>query len=154
MHLTFEQRGLLHFEEARIVHRNFSGAGSTYNREGDINFSVVIDTEEQMAALVEQGWNVKEKPPKVDGEEPFRFLPIKVKFNDRGPNVYLVTGEKYNKLDEDSIDTLDDVDIANVDLIVRPYDWELRDGKSGRTAYLQSMEVVQRFDPIAAKYEQ
>ena len=77
------------------------------------------------------------------------FLPVKVKFNDRGPNVYLVSGRRKVKLDEDSISMLDNVDIAGVNLDVRPYDWEVN-GKTGRTAYLQGMEVIQELDRFAA----
>ena len=39
--------------------------------------------------------------------------------------------------------------IKNLD--VRPYDWEVN-GKTGRTAYLQSMEVIQEIDRFAARY--
>ena len=77
------------------------------------------------------------------------FLPVKVKFNDRGPNVYLVSGRRKVKLDEDSISMLDNIDIACVNLDIRPYDWEVND-KTGRTAYLQGMEVIQELDRFAA----
>lgn len=96
-------------------------------------------------ALIERGWNVKTKPPREDGDEPFMYLPVKVKFNDRGPKVHLVSGRSDNILDEDSIHRLDRIYIASVDLDIRPYDWEVQD-KTGRTAYLQSMRVVQSFD--------
>ncbi len=152
MEITRAPRGILQIDDARIIHRNFSGAGSKFNREGDRNFSVVIEDQEVADALVEEGWNVKIKPPREDGDEPFMFLPVKIKFNERGPNVYLITGKAQNRLDEDSIDCLDDVDMANVDLDIRPYDWEVN-GKEGRTAYLHSMEVTQAIsDRFAARY--
>ena len=79
------------------------------------------------------------------------FLPVKVKFNDRGPQVYLRTGDQVNKLDEESIAMLDDIDILSVSMDLRPYDWEVN-GKTGRTAYLQSIEVIQEIDRFAARY--
>ena len=151
MHITFAPRGILQIDDARIIYRNFSGAGSKYNREGDRNFAVVIPEKEMADALIAEGWNVKVKPPRDEDEDPFMFLPIKVKFNDRGPNAYLQTGAKMNRLDEESIACLDDVDIISVDMDVRPYDWEVN-GKAGRTAYLQSIKVVQEVDRFAARY--
>ena len=73
------------------------------------------------------------------------YLPVKVKFNDRGPNIYLRTGSRQVKLDKVSIDCLDNIDISSVDLDIRPYNWEVN-GKTGMTAYLQGMEVVQEVD--------
>ena len=84
------------------------------------------------------------------------YLPVKVKFNDRGPAVYLVTGGKRNRLDEESVACLDDVDILSVDMDIRPYDWVIQEGtpdeKSGRTAYLQSICVTQEIDRFAARF--
>ena len=151
MHITFAPRGILQIDDARIIYRNFAGAGSKYNREGDRNFAVIIPEKEMADALIAEGWNVKVKPPRDEDEDPFMFLPIKVKFNDRGPNAYLQTGARMNRLDEESIACLDDVDIISVDMDVRPYDWEVN-GKAGRTAYLQSIKVVQEVDRFAARY--
>ena len=150
MNVTFEKRGVLMIDDARIVYRNFSGTGSRYNREGDRNFAVVIPDQEIADALIENGWNVKIKPPREEGDSPFMYMPVKVKFNDRGPNVYLVTGKRMNRLDEESVSCLDDVDIQSVDMDIRPYDWEVN-GRSGRSAYLQSIKVTQRIDRFAAE---
>ena len=43
------------------------------------------------------------------------------------------------------------VDIVSVDLDIRPFDWEIN-GKTGRTAYLHSMQVTQQIDRFAAQY--
>lgn len=153
MNITFAPRGILQIDDARIIYRNFSGVGSKYNREGDRNFAVVIPNQDIANALVEDGWNVKIKPPREDGDIPFMYLPVKIKFNDRGPTVYLQTGKALNKLDEESVSCLDDVDILTVDLDLRPYDWEVN-GKTGRTAYLQSIKVVQEIDRFAARYNE
>lgn len=152
MHITFVPGDIIQIDDARITHRNFAGAPSKFNREGDRNFSVVIDDPEIADALVEAGWNVKIKPPREEGDSPFMFLPIKVKFNDRGPAVYLKSGKAMTRLSEDTIDCLDNVDILSVDLDIRPYDWDVN-GKTGRTAYLQSIHVTQRVDRFAERYE-
>jgi hypothetical protein len=98
-------------------------------------------------------WNVKVKDPRDEDEEPLRFLTVKVKFNSRGPNVYLKTDGNMVRLDESTIGILDQVDIANVDLDIRPYDGDLS-GKPFRAAYLQSMCVTQDVtDRFASRYE-
>ena len=151
MNITFAPRGILQIDNARIIFRNFRGEASKFNREGDRNFAVIIDNEEIADRLADDGWNVKIKPPKEDDDMPFMYLQVKVKFNGRGPRVYLKTGRAMNRLDEDSIDCLDDIDISGVDLDIRPYDWEVN-GKTGRTAYLQSIEVTQECDRFMDRY--
>ena len=151
MHLTFAPRGILQIDDARIIYRNFTGAASKFNREGDRNFAVVITDQDIANALIDDGWNVKIKAPREEGDSPFRYLPVKIKFNDRGPNVYLKTGDRTNKLDEESVSCLDNVDILSVDMDIRPFDWEVN-GKTGRTAYLQSMQVTQEIDRFAERY--
>ena len=154
MHITFAPGGILQIDEARIVHRNFSGAESKFNRKGERNFSLVIDDPELANELINEGWNVKIKPPRDEDDTPFMFLPVKIKFNDRGPTVYLISGRAKTRLDEESVDCLDDIDISNVDLDIRPYDWELPDGKTGRTAYLQGIEVTQKLDRFAERHRE
>ena len=153
MRITYAPRDILQIDDARIIYRNFAGRGDKYNREGDRNFAVVIPDEDMANDLTKLGWNVKIKPPREDGDTPFMFLPVKVKFNDRGPNVYLKTGNVQNRLDEESVGLLDNIDIISVDLDIRPYDWIVQEGtpneKSGRSAYLQSIRVIQDIDRFA-----
>lgn len=151
MNITYAPRGILQIDDARIVYRNFRGEGSKFNREGDRNFAVIIPNQEIADELIEAGWNVKIKPPRDEDDTPFMYLPVKIKFSERGPHIYLVTGRTQNKLDEDSVSIIDDIDIVSVDMDIRPYDWEVN-GKSGRTAYLQSMRVTQDTDRFAAAY--
>ena len=160
MNLTFAPKGILQIDDARICFRNFKGEGSMYNNEGDRNFSLVIPDEEIAEALKNDknefgaGWNVKIRAPREEGEAPFMHLPVKVKYTDRsGPKVYLISGKNRVQLDEDTIGMLDDIDIKSVDLDIRPYDDEIN-GRPFRTAYLQSMEVVQRIDRFAARYSE
>lgn len=143
MNITFAPRGILQIDDARIVYRNFGGVGSKFNREGDRNFAVVIPDEDLAMRLKDEGWNVKIKDPRDEGDSPFMYLPVKIKFNDRGPIFHLRTGKNQIKLDEESIGCLDRIDILAADMDLRPYDWDVN-GKTGRTAYLQSIRVTQR----------
>lgn len=151
MNLTFAPKGILQIDDARIIFKNFEGRGDKFNREGDRNFSLLIEDPDTADALIKEGWNVRIKPGRDEDEGPFMRLPVKVKFTDYGPNVYLVSGGRRVELNEESIACLDNIDIESVDMDIRPYDWEVN-GKTGRTAYLQSMQVVQRIDRFAARY--
>ena len=151
MELRFAPRGIVEIDDARIIFRNFSGAPSQFNRQGDRNFAIVIPTQELADQLLEDGWNVKIKAPREEGEEPFRYLPVKVKFNDRGPLVRLISGRNQINLNKETVGQLDFIDIAKVDLDIRPYDWEVNGG-TGRTAYLQKIYVTQEIDRFAERY--
>ena len=142
---------ILEIENARIIFRNFAGIGTKYNREGDRNFAVIIPNEEIKDILVENGWNVKIKPPREEDETPFMFLPVKIKFNSRGPAAYILSGDQVTRLNEDTISMLDEIDIESVDMDIRPYDWEVN-GKQGRSAYLQAINVKQNIDRFGARY--
>jgi hypothetical protein len=154
MELTFAPKDILQINDARIIHRNFEGRGSQYNREGDRNFSIVIPTQEMADELIARGWNVKIKDARDEGDDPFIFLPVKVSFNGYGPAVYLQSGNRRVELDEETVKCLDDIDIIGADMDIRPYDWGPINGKYGRSAYLQSIRVHQRIDRFAAEDQQ
>lgn len=183
MNITFAPRGILQIDDAKIIFRNFAGAPSKFNREGDRNFAVVINdmvrsiddvqklkdngwkddeifVNEDTAVvpatviadrLASEGWNIKIRDPREEGDDPFIFLPVKIKFNDRGPRVYLVSGNNTNNISEDMVSMLDNIDIITTSMDIRPYDWDVN-GKTGRTAYLQVIEVVQNVDRFAERY--
>ena len=154
MNICFAPKGILQIDDIdgrQIIFKNFEGRGDKFNREGDRNFSLRIDDENTADALVKEGWNVRIKEGRDEDEGPFMRLPIKVKFTNYGPNVYLRTGGRVNELNEESIACLDSIEIDSVSMDIRPYDWDVN-GRTGRTAYLQSMEVVQRIDRFAARY--
>lgn len=153
MKITFAPRNILQIDDARIIYRNFAGEASQFNRAGDRNFSVLIEDEQIANELRDHGWNVKIKQAREEGDTPFMHLPVKVKFNDRGPSVYLVSGSNRVKLDEETIGMLDNIDILGVDLDIRPFDWEVS-GKAGRAAYLQSICVTQDIDRFAQRFEE
>ena len=151
MEITTNNKGILESNNARLVYRNFQGRGDKFNREGDRNFSVVIPNQEIADQLLAAGWNLKLKASRDDQELPFITLPVKIKFNDRGPACYLVANGNVTRLSEDMVGIIDDIDIESVDLDVRPYDWEIN-GKTGRSAYLQGISVTQKVDRFAERF--
>ena len=141
-------------EGVRIIFRNFAGKEGQYNREGDRNFAVLLD-DTIANAMAEDNWNIKWLKPRSDeeGDTPQAYLPISVNFKGRPPRIVLITSRGRTNLDESQVETLDWVDILNVDLIVRPYEWTVN-GKSGVKAYLQSIYVTIEEDPLELKYNE
>lgn len=154
--------GYLEINDARIIWKNFSGRGDRFNREGDRNFHLVIPDQENCEILQNNkneygdSWNVKIKPPREDDDTPFMHMLVKVKFNGRGPNIYLDRGPGRDPLvlNEDTISCLDDMDILSCDMDVRPYDDRLPNGSTFRTAYLSAMRVFPRVDRFAAEAQE
>lgn len=162
MHVTFVKgargrKGFVEIEDARLIFKNFAGEASKYNKEGDRNFCLSIPNREIADSLINDlnefgvGWNVKIRDPRSEDEDPLMFLKVKMSFKGQGPDVFLITNGKMVRLDEESIACLDHVEIAYVDLAIRPYDDEIN-GKPFRSAYLKSLYVTQNVDRLAARY--
>lgn len=142
-------------EGVRIIFRNFAGKEGQYNREGDRNFSVLLDPE-TADAMARDGWNVKFLKVREEDEiqEPQAYLPVSVNFSGpRPPKVVMVTSRGRTFLSEDEVELLDWADIINVDLTVNPYHWTIKSsGASGIKAYLQTLYVTINEDPLDLKY--
>ena len=141
-------------ENARIIFRNLSGKPDKFNPHGGKRgFSVVIDDPKFAEDLAKEGWNVKKFKAKDDeDEEPGYFLQVKVMFSDRSnPHIYLCTRKNKTMLNEDTVGSLDYADISSVDLVIRPYEYDVQ-GKQGVAAYVKTMYVNINEDEFADKY--
>ena len=141
----------INIEGATIIWKNFSGERDKFN-PGKRGFSVVIDDEVMADELKQEGWNVKERPLQegADPSEQEWTLPVKLNMN-RYTQVWLIVGNHKTLLNEDTVAQLDVVDIVNCDISIRPYEWEMS-GRTGITAYVDSMYVTIRENKFAEKY--
>jgi len=144
-------------EGVRLIFRNFSGLEGQYNREGDRNFGVILP-DDVAEAMLADGWNVKYLKPREDVEDETEtpWLQVSVNFDKgRPPKIMLISQEqnKRRPITEQTVGELDWAEITNVDLIVRPYHWDVS-GRTGVKAYLQSMYVTIEEDELERKYSE
>lgn len=145
-------------EGVRLVFRNFSGKPGKFNKEGTRNFGVVFpeSENEKAEAMMDDGWPVKKFEPREDEDEEdtgdVYWMPVKVKYDGvRPPAISMITSRGRKILHEEDVEVLDQVDITSVDLIVRPYTWNVQ-GKTGIAAYLKTMFVTIEEDELQKKY--
>jgi hypothetical protein len=140
----------LSVENARIGFRNFAGKEGQYNPKGKRNFVVFLDTP-TAEGLKEDGWNIRWLIPRDPDEAPQAYLPVAVSYDHIPPNIVVITSLGKNELTEDTVNMLDWAEIEEVDLTIRPYNWEVS-GKSGVKGYLKKMFITIVEDPFEAKY--
>lgn len=135
-------------ENAKILFPNFNGIEKEYNSAGERNFCVMIEDPVMAQQLKRDGWNIRISRPRDPEDTPYHYLQVKVGFERRPPHIHLCKNGVWTDLDEETVGELDYADIANVDLTIRPYEWE-----PGRIkAYLKTMYVTLEEDEFAHKY--
>lgn len=140
----------LEVEGVKLIYRNFSGAPSQYNADGDRNFCFIIEDEKQAKELQKDGWNVKIRETE-DGS--FSFMKVKINMNSSyPPKIKMIIGEKAVTIDENNINLLDGADIQYADIVINPYEWEVN-GSTGISAYLSELYVVCNSSRIGEKYQ-
>jgi hypothetical protein len=151
----------LTLKNVRITFRNFRGKGSQFNREGCRKFSIVLspDVAEKIA---EDGWKVKKKDPREEGDDPLLYLEAELKYKNikgedvqRPPKVVMIRGRKQKELTEKTVGILDTAEIENVDVTLRPYNWEMKTARgmeSGIKAYVKTLYVTIAMDELEAMY--
>lgn len=143
-------------ENARIIFRNFRGQASQYNREGQRNFCVVLDDPGLVEKLTEDGWNVRIRTPREEGEKALSYLQVAVSFQNIPPRIFQITNKRKQELTEDTVSNLDFAEILSADLIIRPYSWVIQEGtkneRRGVKAYLKTAYITIDEDEFAGKY--
>ena len=144
------ESGQVIVENARLIFKNFTGVEGRYNREGDRNFCLVLD-DDLAKNLLRDGWPVKSLSARDEDDSDTPYLPVNVSFKNRPPSIVLISMGHRTALGEDEVEILDWAEIENIDLTIRPYQWEVGE-KSGVKAYLKNMFVTLVDDPLVAKY--
>lgn len=146
--------GTITIEDARVFFKNFEGRETQYNRKGNINFCVELDPAKvDVETLIEDGWNVKYTKPREEDDDPKPYLQVTVSFKGKPARVVMIgsSTKKRTELDEDTIGLLDSADFKTVDMIINPYNWEVR-GETGVSAYVKTMYVTIEEDYLERKY--
>lgn len=137
-------------ENCSIMFRNFAGKEGKFNPAGRRSFCVILP-EDLAREMEEEGWNIKYQKPRDEDDEPNPYIQVRVNYGEIQPDIYLVSGKKKTRLDGESVASLDYAEIENVDLIIRPYCWEMN-GDEGITAYVKTMYVTVVQDEFTDKY--
>lgn len=141
-------RNNITIEGARILFRDFSGEKNRYNN--DRTFAVVIEPE--LAVKLEaDGWPVRYLEPRTEEEERTAILRVKVSFGKVPPQIVIISGGVKKHLDETNVNILDWAYMDNVDVQIRPYNYDIN-GKTGVKPYLKSLWVTLRDDTLESKY--
>lgn len=126
--------------------------------------NLLIPDPEQAKDLIKAGFKVRETRPRPD-DDPSEFTPeffvsVLLKYRNKAgqpvkypPKVYLVSGDSEPVLlDEDSVETIDNMRVKNVNVILNPYEYD--PANNGLSLYVRTMYVEQDIDddPYAARY--
>ena len=156
MEIRRNEQGVLFIEDAQLIFKNFAGRPSQYNQAGQRSFNVVIDDVDMAQRLRDEGWNVKIKPPREEGDGMFCYLPVAVVFPtpERNFPIKIVQFTKNGtvNLNEDTVGLLDMAHILKANVAIRPYNWHTATG-SGIKAYLRTLHVTLEEDDFASDYD-
>lgn len=144
----------INITDGKIAYSNFSGRPDTYNPNGGVRSVTFVIPDEISDALIADGWNIREQIFE-DGDH--RFL-LSAKFNfrtkdgkPRDPKIFIVRPDSLVHVTEETADALDRAEILSVDAVLGPYYWEYG-GKKGITAYVNSLYITIKENPIDEKY--
>ena len=145
------------FIGAQILWPNFAGKEGPFNEEGKRSFNILIEDPNQANELLGAGWNVKEMKNREEGDPPLWFLPVKVNYKSKYPPRIIKTssdGSKQLALAEGTVKLLDILRIETADVMINPFEWKTPDGRTGVSAYLDTMYAVTVVNPLDLIWEE
>lgn len=141
-------------ENAKIKFHNFAGKERKFNPAGKRVITLdLAEHPELVEDLTRDGWNIKYLQPLDEDGEPTPILDVEIKYSEkaRPPKVVVITDRSKTEIGEESIGMLDYADIRNVDIVVRPYNYNVQ-GREGVKAYLKAIYVTIAEDKFDEKY--
>lgn len=143
-------------KDVQIIFKNFEGRPDDFNPDGGKRYFHVLLDAVTADILEKQGYNIKRKPPLEEGGDEFIHMKVMVNFKGRPPTVALISRNKgtRNTLEADTVQLADHADFDRIDLTINPYDWKLKSGMTGRTAYLQEFFGFLYESPLEQLYSQ
>lgn len=149
------------FENHTIHFKNFSGEPGKFNPPGKRTFALRL-AEVEADRLEAEGWNIKRRPPREEGDEWFIYTNINVNMDSKWPprikmapghweDDEIVLDAPLSDLNGDTVGILDNLRIIDCSLTVNGVEWEIQ-GDRGTKGYLQSMIAIFQSDPLESKY--
>lgn len=144
-------------EDATIISRNFEGrAEPPYTPAGKRQFTLRLN-QETAEALAQDGWNVKIRQPDPD-EPAVGYLNVAVSFASKTPPKIIQVTKRNGKdvftpMNEATCKLIDSAEIEDVNVEIRPYNWEMPSGQKGTKAYLKTLYFRLIEDVFASKYD-
>lgn len=146
--MATQVRNNITIEGARIIFRDFSGEKNRFN--SDRTFTLVLE-DDLAERLLEDGWPVRYLDPRNEDEKRLPILGVKVYFGKVPPQIVMISGGTKKELDESTVNILDWANFANVDVKIRPFNYDIN-GKTGIKAYLKALWVTIAEDELENKY--
>jgi hypothetical protein len=144
----------LEVENAQIkwAFSHFAGEKDLYNEEGNHNFVIIVPTVQEAEALRAIGWNVKEKAPYEEGDDPEQHLEVKISDKYGLPKIYFIKGGRKYRVENKAelADIRRDV-VTQIDVILQPSRW-VNGARTGISAYVKEMYVTMKESRFDSKY--
>ena len=146
--------------DCKVDYLNLSGEKTEYNPNGYRKFSVILDDEDVVNRMIEDGWNIKPYRPNRQDHAPEWKLEVEARWrNKKGellpkrlqPRIYTLARKK-TELTEETVGTLDGANIDKVSLTIRPRIWDVS-GRQGVKAFVKNMYVYIKLYELDAEFE-
>jgi hypothetical protein len=143
----------LEVENANITwaFSHFDGREDTFNNEGDHNFTIIIDDEQEARRLMDEGWNIRTMEGREEGDPPEYLLKVKISFRFSAPAIFFLKGERRYRADEVDLVDIKRATCEQLDVIIQPSPW-VHGRDSGISAYVKEMYVKIKESRFAERY--